>query len=85
MEGYTEVPSYREPLMLDDGEEATVKKAGCEDANKCCMCFPIETGLKVVAGLSWCNTVGMFVLVYILSVASTVASTASSEISNSSY
>ena len=67
MPGYTEIPSYREPLMFDGGEEVAVAKAGCENADKCCMCFPIETGLKVVAGISWCNTVGMIIIAFVIS------------------
>jgi len=83
MPGYTEVPSYREPLMFDGGEQAAVEKAGCEDANKCCMCFPIDTGLKVVAGMSWCNTFGMFILAFTMSAVSAVSSSASDIVTKS--
>jgi hypothetical protein len=82
MPGYTEVPSYREPLMFDGGEQAAVEKAGCEDANKCCMCFPIDTGLKVVAGMSWCNTVSMFILAFVMSAGAAAAGSISDSVKN---
>lgn len=64
--------------MFDGGEEAPhAEKAGCEAANKCCFCFEIGCGLKVVAGLSWISTVGMIILAFAMSALSAVTSGAS--------
>jgi hypothetical protein len=68
--------------MFDGGEQAAVEKAGCEDANKCCMCFPIDTGLKVVAGMSWCNTVSMFILAFAMSAGAAAAGSISDSMKN---
>ena len=65
--------------MFDGGADAApVEKAGCEAANKCCFCFDIACGLKVVAGLSWCNTVGMVIIAFAMAAVSAVATGAAS-------
>ena len=59
--------------MFDGGEAAApVAKAGCEDANKCCLCIDIACGLKIVAVFSWIYSVIMIIFIFTLSAAAAI-------------
>ena len=43
-----------------------IKKAGCEPADKCCLCMPIVCGMKTLSTLCLLTTVGATALNIIL-------------------
>merc|ERR1711971_327401 len=44
--------------MFEGGGEPA-RKAGCEDYNKCCLCIPIDIGMKIVTIFGWLWTASM--------------------------
>ena len=46
---------------VNDVDQISVGRAGCEDADKCCRCIPIKTGLCVLGGLAILNIFSMYI------------------------
>lgn len=80
--GYLSNPQYREPLMMEGGDDAKQKHFGIEDHDKCCICIPLETGMNIVTVLSWFSMIGCIIVALTVGA---VEGVASGEISTASY